>query len=70
MHMATTSAKATMEIIDINKGYLVTECIVPYQSGYVQLLVSVFLLDVILFIVHSLHSYEYDDRRFMFLRTR
>ena len=58
MHMATTSAKAAIEIIDINKGYLVTGYIVPYQSGYVQLLVSVFLLDVILFIVHSLHSYE------------
>jgi len=56
MHMAATSAKATMEIIDINKGYLVTEYIVPYQSGYVQLLVSVFLLDVILLMVHSLHS--------------
>ena len=40
MHMATTSAKATMEIIDINKGYLVTEYILTqsqlfanHQSG-------------------------------------
>ena len=56
MQMATIDAKATIEITDINKGYLVTEYILPYQSGYVQLLVSVFLLDVILFTVHSLHS--------------
>ena len=57
MQMATIDAKAMIEINDINKGYLVTEYIVPYQSGYVQLLVSVFLLDLILFTVHSLHSY-------------
>ena len=58
MQMATIDAKAMIEINDINKWYLVTGYIVPYQSGYVQLVVSVFLLDIILFTVHSLHSYE------------